>query len=55
MSQFVLIDPQPIVLDRDAMDAEEAERLRVAEARSDAFLAELLARKPDGRPVVRTV
>lgn len=55
VSQFVLIDPKPSVLDRDAHDAAEKERLRLEEARSDAFLEELLARKADSPARVRTV
>lgn len=53
--QFIILDPAPIVLDRDAHDAAEAERVRIEEARHDAFLSELLARKGDEAPVVRTL
>lgn len=55
VSQFILIDPQPIVLEPEAQDAAEKERLRLEEVRSDAFLEALLRRKAGSGPVVRTV
>lgn len=39
VSQFIIIDPQPVVLDHEAHDSDEQLRLRLEEARSDALLA----------------
>lgn len=54
MSNFILIPPKPISYP-EARTAAEVERLRLEQARSDAFLSLLMARKANGAHPVRVV
>lgn len=52
---FIIVEPEPIPVDRALEAVLEAERLREEERLSTEFLEQLLARKPGMVPLVRVV
>jgi len=54
-TKFVILEPKPFVLDRDALSAVEAQRLREEQRRHDLFFEKLARRTAVKVPPVRVL